>query len=936
MDSSSASLDVDLEPQAKGLGRCYAHDLWLNLSSLPFLPSLSFLDSCQKSSEGPLELTDILLPSLFHNKESYKSTFLSSPGSLLGLLSLSRNCMDSPVPPEYSCDLHFPFLEDQSTPSQTFQSPSHDLPRSPRRGDHLESLGYLDNGTQLARPSAVPPGTHHPGSDRPSRHLPWPSSWPAGLVSPQEAEKGGAERCACRQAVLEARVSCASRRLHALLGDSAVRHCARQLEGLGRWLDRQGRTLGSTPLPGAPTTPIDTEMQEGHGACGGGHGCSTVPGSPCGVRVGGEVWSLALRGQALLRRAQEALDSDATDSSSDEEWESDERTRSGAASGCLGCEWSWQCDRAQLASCWTWLQLRLSELDIRLQQIRDLHQHILASKARVVLALSQPPTDRQIQQTLVRETVGLTWTAGGAHTQSPEPDMEPSSPTRLLRNIQRQSAQLSLMVNSLMAPLSTSPSSSPVSKDTCVHWTDQQKRPFNSTPLTDALLHATSTCSPGYKRRRLCGRRQRPLQVDATCVSARTRPLLTYHKPRLFFMSQSSHRQQGLKCPACLCAGSVSGAPLRACSHPTCSCSATSSLSTAHPMAPPSSDSSLPLCAHAALGREDWLQRPWADPPELATTSHSRGPAEKAPSSFLNCTHQLQAGTNANHRRLGPAHWGHARQESSRPPHSRGLKRRHHRQADKDRCLTRPGKLSPGPADSAEDGFRAHSTLQRSAQFPVRRRNGESVYNIDNIIIPVSLAACSKVDTLRYKDVLTPSWRLVNIVPLVKEEEEVQEDNMVEVLSDEAFSRRHQDCERREKLRWNYWRKGRRYRHTGRFPSTDCFEGPGGDRPAGVHGDDPVCSGRCWPCGAPLQEDGEAQMPWTRRTFPLYEEDVDTPRCDEDDKAAQPFMSERRDLESRMWESRGENWVGSPCYTLTTPPAGCAGKDTHRAQGWLR
>lgn len=52
-------------------------------------------------------------------------------------------------------------------------------------------------------------------------------------------------------------------------------------------------------------------------------------------------------------------------------------------------------------------------------------------------------------------------------------------------------------------------------------------------------------CLPkAKKRKRTCQRRQYVSQVDATFMSARTRPLLNYHKPRLFLMDPLSHREQ--------------------------------------------------------------------------------------------------------------------------------------------------------------------------------------------------------------------------------------------------------------------------------------------------------------------------------------------------------------------------------------------------------
>ncbi|KAI4886183.1 hypothetical protein NFI96_001518, partial [Prochilodus magdalenae] len=64
--------------------------------------------------------------------------------------------------------------------------------------------------------------------------------------------------------------------------------------------------------------------------------------------------------------------------------------------------------------------------------------------------------------------------------------------------------------------------------------------------FSDVFLCADSTCfgEAGKRKRRVCSQRQRPPQVDMTCVCARTRPLLTYHKPRLYTMGHSSLRQQ--------------------------------------------------------------------------------------------------------------------------------------------------------------------------------------------------------------------------------------------------------------------------------------------------------------------------------------------------------------------------------------------------------
>lgn len=41
-------------------------------------------------------------------------------------------------------------------------------------------------------------------------------------------------------------------------------------------------------------------------------------------------------------------------------------------------------------------------------------------------------------------------------------------------------------------------------------------------------------------------------------------------------------------------------------------------------------------------------------------------------------------------------------------------------------------------------------------QQPIRRRRGESSFDINNIVIPMSVAATTRVEKLQYKEILTP------------------------------------------------------------------------------------------------------------------------------------------------------------------------------------
>lgn len=85
-------------------------------------------------------------------------------------------------------------------------------------------------------------------------------------------------------------------------------------------------------------------------------------------------------------------------------------------------------------------------------------------------------------------------------------------------------------------------------------------------------------------------------------------------------------------------------------------------------------------------------------------------------------------------------------------------------------------------------------------QQPIRRRRGESSFDINNIVIPMSVAATTRVEKLQYKEILTPSWREVDLRSLKGNPDEENEE--IEDLSDAAFAALHAKCEEMERARW--------------------------------------------------------------------------------------------------------------------------------------
>ncbi|CAH6776282.1 Kansl1 [Phodopus roborovskii] len=92
------------------------------------------------------------------------------------------------------------------------------------------------------------------------------------------------------------------------------------------------------------------------------------------------------------------------------------------------------------------------------------------------------------------------------------------------------------------------------------------------------------------------------------------------------------------------------------------------------------------------------------------------------------------------------------------------------------------------------------SQVGASTSQPVRRRRGESSFDINNIVIPMSVAATTRVEKLQYKEILTPSWREVDLQSLKGSPDEENEE--IEDLSDAAFAALHAKCEEMERARW--------------------------------------------------------------------------------------------------------------------------------------
>src|SRR5262249_40594424 len=67
---------------------------------------------------------------------------------------------------------------------------------------------------------------------------------------------------------------------------------------------------------------------------------------------------------------------------------------------------------------------------------------------------------------------------------------------------------------------------------------------------------------------------------------------------------------------------------------------------------------------------------------------------------------------------------------------------------------------------------RAESTSSSLMADLAKRRRIDSAYDINNIVIPYSMAAATRVERLQYKEIQTPKWRCLNNQDCIKTDTE--------------------------------------------------------------------------------------------------------------------------------------------------------------------
>ncbi|XP_041858223.1 KAT8 regulatory NSL complex subunit 1-like protein isoform X2 [Melanotaenia boesemani] len=908
---------TELDPHMRSTDDGDLQNIWLNLCSF------RALDPCFPSCAPDASVNPGLSSCVETSASQCEMVPLSSPGSLVRFLSFNKCHRDSqqvstvfpgvsdmfliPVPehnsqgaclmhgqsavPEYGpdgADVHHSYFNLAGPPYShgdiRFWSDTQLLATQP-------TIKY----EEVTRMACPPLPSCHPSSVQPGIGMVNRDHQGSNTVL-EEAVKEQLSR----QAGLEGRAWRLQRRLKALLGEHALLHCSQQLEGLKNHCqlgdvshDHLESIHYGLASPQACTNP-QFSWQELSRA------------SPFFT----EVREFSYSSQKLLKGLQEDLDSEATGSSSSDE-ESEEDKIYGKISPVSNCEKQWLEERAELSSRWSWLQLRLAELEGRIQELVKLHRHLCSTKGGVVLAESQPLTDRQIQHTLMREMAGLSCTAA-------DTDTEPWSPTHLLHNIQRQSAQLNQIVNSLMPPLSFSP----LSKQT---QTSKGRRALTSCQSGDDVFVSGSS-----KRKKLWTRRL--FKADVSCVCARARPLITYHKRKLFTFNNDnpacalksrksmSAFSSSLSSTSCSCGSSCD--PVALCSDPDCSSSSillsSASSSRPHSVTPLSSgrgnNSSTCHSLQRVVAREEWSQRP-------LTSSQLSSPANYKRNSSTPQHNSYKFKPHARHHKnrvmgLSPIRSSYStRGRCSRSSQRKRRRRRIHRLTeDNENVLYQLFDSRESSDDMLEESY-TPVTHNQSSQGFVRKRQGDGVYNINDIVIPMFH---SKVEKLLYKGILTPSWRLVDVQSSVETKAEEEEESQIEALGDEVFAQRHMTLEHKEKLRWSIWEKRKRYRRPTRSGSR-LSGSVGGMCTSGEESSVEWSWAQLDADEQPQSEERPPQAPWEPRVFPL----------DESEEASLLSAEEGRVSSGWTESSSASHSSKSPNSRISPTQSACAALPSH-------
>ncbi|XP_066529971.1 KAT8 regulatory NSL complex subunit 1 isoform X2 [Hoplias malabaricus] len=635
-----------------------------------------------------------------------------------------------------------------------------------------------------------------------------PATLPNTLDSLGAELRDRTQQSQSRQGEIEGRLQRLRKRLQVVQAKQVERHVQQQLEGLLR------NTL----------RPLDALRQQQ-----GRH--STEPLTPQerdrlnrilkGGSVPAELERLAISCTTNLRSAECTFDSDATESSSGGETdvEEDELARVDIEQRHIPlwrrAEGRYAVDRASIISHWNWLQAHVSDLEYRIRQQTDIYRQIRANKGPVVLGESS--VCESVAEDSTSRTDSITWPASQVRDADGTEGSVSVHGFTMDTNLRKGYApvrQVNGIFNSLRAG---SPNDVELEEQLSLH----QSQPGSATdtscvaartrPLISCkrrrLLRPSSITNLNRKVQKLAGTGRSVCEVSGQCVMCSGRTLAPmdaqFQFPLLDRLAQfdpcvhpilsfpddvgvSLHLQRVLKCH-------LQGRPLEK----------------IKPIKKLSLKHKLPLSSRL---------------PDPSSSSSSSKDKHKLTSSLLSAVrlshHKIRSEKLLRQQSDGGEPRQHFRPERSHAAFDKSHSRKRPREHSLERtestpklymevsspCPPLPSLNTPSHSPLVRQLSSSESptscSLSNATPQPIRRRRGESSFDINNIVIPMSVAATTRVEKLQYKEILTPSWREVDITAkrMSKEDESVE----IEDLSEAMFSQLHLPYEEQERSRWSW------------------------------------------------------------------------------------------------------------------------------------
>lgn len=528
-------------------------------------------------------------------------------------------------------------------------------------------------------------------------------------------------------------------------------------------------------------------------------------------------------------------------------------------------EWKWAMDRSAVVSRWTWLQAQVSDLEYRIRQQSQIHRQLRNSKGGVVLG--DPPSTAEI----LRRIQGVQPKAAGVNSTDDKLlegsvgcEVSPCNVSAVMSNVDKQASRLTLSLGNCLSPATSligSPAGS--SKISSPYVNGLTESPC-SVATTDT--ETTAEDSPLVSSERLSAKSydsEHNTLVDATCQSARCRPLRSYRKRKilktigLYKTNSKAARLSDVRCrcyppanPCPICGGRYNNTltvdpdtmPFKervALLDPSF-----------HPVLSFPQDIQLPIHCEGLLKSGMWQNKP---PPRRARVGDYRRQkviALVAEPVRKNGNRQNGKNNSASvinfSAKIKNKYEGKTKGNNSTSTKGASLKprvnkakrkavkaakdalRRNQHDDDEDELEALFLDQESGISSSRENGLfcsASQSSLKDLREGHHRKRKVDNSFDINNIVIPLSMAASTRIEQPQYKEIVTPKWRELpksstevedNELPVTQQLEKTNgvmlpveplnlddaEDEPDEDLSDERYAARHLALEQEEKKRF--------------------------------------------------------------------------------------------------------------------------------------